>query len=155
MTIRRATPDTAGDAVAALADLYHRDSATIEELTALVSDEDFVLLLSLDGKRATGYLHGQILDRLDGERMLLIYDLEVAVPWRRQGVGSGLMQAAFDIGRASGASRCWLLTETDNHAACEFYGSLEGERWPAVGFRWSFAAETPGTRPCRRIDGSR
>ena len=37
--IRRATPDTVDDAVAALADLDHRDSATIEALTALVSDE--------------------------------------------------------------------------------------------------------------------
>ena len=114
MAIQRATAEQAGEAVAILGVLYHRSPATVERMAAILSNKDFVLLVASDEEAPMGFLHAELLDRLDGELMMLVYDLEVTAEYRRQGVATELMQAALDVAHEQGAARCWLLTETDN-----------------------------------------
>lgn len=118
--------------------LYHREPADGERLTQILEDPDFLLLRAeLEGASA-GYLYGRMLDRLDGTRLLLIYDITVGVEYRRKGVGSELMRSALAHAREVGASGCWLIADEDNEGARAFYEHLDGEEWPAVGFRWKF-----------------
>ncbi|HNR01565.1 MAG TPA: GNAT family N-acetyltransferase [Anaerolineaceae bacterium] len=40
---------------------------------------------------------------------------------KRNGVGGALLQAAEDVARGNGCTRCWLMTTNDNLAAVQFY----------------------------------
>ncbi len=59
-------------------------------------------------------------------RILILNDLFVRREARRAGVGSVLLAAAADFGRAIGAVRLTLSTEVTNHAAQTLY---ETEGW--------------------------
>jgi len=132
----RAKPDDAAEVVAALESLYHRRPPTIEAMELMLSSDDFVLLLCTVEGRPVGFLQAVMLDRLDGERMLLVYDIEVAPRDRRHGVATQLMETALDIACHACVARFWLVTETENMAARSLYESLGGDSWSAVGFGW-------------------
>ncbi len=59
-------------------------------------------------------------------RILVLNDLFVAPPARRQGLGAALLDAAASFGRAAGAVRLTLSTEVTNEAAQTLY---EAEGW--------------------------
>ncbi len=107
-------------------------------MAGMLSSDDFVLLLCIVEGRPLGFLQAELLDRLDGERMLLVYDIEVAPRDRRHGVATQLMETAHDIARQASVARCWLITETENMAARSLYESLDGDSWSAVGFGWTY-----------------
>lgn len=134
----RAKPDDAAEVVAALEGLYHRRPPTVEAMAGMLSSDDFVLLFCTVEGRPLGFLQAELLDRLDGERMLLVYDIEVAPRDRRHGVATQLMETALDIARQACVARCWLITETENMAARSLYESLDGDSWSAVGFGWAY-----------------
>ncbi len=139
--IRVQRADVGGEAELreALELLYHREPADGEGLTRILGDADFLLLLAkLDGT-TVGYLYGRMLDRLDGTRLLLIYDITVGVEYRRKGVGRELVRSALAHARDEGAAGCWLIADEDNQGARAFYEHLDGEEWPAVGFRWKLS----------------
>jgi aminoglycoside 3-N-acetyltransferase I len=105
-------------------------------MAAMLDEPGFLLLLAESDDATVGYLYGQLLDRLDGIRMLLIYDVTVAAEHRREGIGTALMRSAFSHGRTEGAASCWLVADEGNAAARAFYENLDGAEWPASGFRW-------------------
>jgi len=121
----------------ALSGLYHREPAGVKELAASLRDPSFVLFLAYSEGSGVGYLHAELLSRLDGERMLLIYDVEVDKRHRRRGVARELMRTALRFAEDSGVARSWLLTEPDNLAARGLYDSLGGDEFPAIGFGWN------------------
>jgi ribosomal protein S18 acetylase RimI-like enzyme len=133
----RSEVDDAETTSAALAPLYHRQPADIARMQRMLSDPTSVVLLAKSGDEAVGYLHGQLINQLDGTVMLLVYDVAVVPSRRREGIGTQLMEATFDLGRELGASRCWLVTEPDNAASRGLYESLDGADWSAVGFGWN------------------
>lgn len=138
METPRATPDDAGEVVAALEGLYRRRPPTVQAMAGTLSSDDFVLLLCTVEGRPVGFLQAELLDRLAGERMLLVYDVQVAPRERRHGVATQLMEAALDIARQASVARCWLITETENMPARSLYESLDGVSWSAVGFAWTY-----------------
>lgn len=133
----RAAVDDAEATAAALAPIYHRQPADVSRMRRMLSDPTFVILLAQSEDEAVGYLHAQLINRLDGTAMLLIYDVSVVPGRRREGIGTRLMEATFGIGRELGAGRCWLVTEPGNAAARGLYESLDGADWSAVGFGWN------------------
>ncbi len=137
IAVERATEADAAAAAAHLDGIYRRAPGTAARLARALAKDDFILLLAAVNETPAGYLHAQVLDRLDGERMLLIYDLEVAPQFRRRGVATELMDEVRRIAAAAGVARSWLLTEDDNEAACRLYESLDGEPFPAVGYEWT------------------
>ncbi len=134
----RATPQDAEAASHALATLYHRGPADAERLEQTLDDPRFILFFARLADEWVAYLHAELLHRLDGTTMLLIYDIAVAPKQRRKGIATKLMQAVLALGRGVGASRCWLLTETENAAARGLYEKLDGDEWSTVGFGWRF-----------------
>jgi ribosomal protein S18 acetylase RimI-like enzyme len=75
-----------------------------------------------DGKPA-GYLIGYLVTRLDGARMLIVYDLAVATAARRRGVGRRMIGAALGVARRAGAAKAWVVTDDANASALALYRS--------------------------------
>lgn len=134
--IRRAAAEDADLVVRALHTLYHREPPDIDVMADILANPNFLLLLATESEQCIGYLHGQTLHRLDGERMLLVYEIEVASQHRRRGIGTSLMDGALRYAVEAGLARCWLVTESDNRIARSFYESLDGEEWRVIGFNW-------------------
>lgn len=93
----------------------------------LATDERTWIALALVGDAVVGYGVAYLLDRIDGRRMLLIYDLFVADAWRRQGMGRRLMELLLATGRAEGICKAWLFTGQDNAEARRLYEACGGE----------------------------
>lgn len=134
--VHRATAADAHEVASALSDIYHCDVAAGSRFAEVLDNKDFVLLVAKRGSRTIGYIHAQILDRIDGERMMLIYDLEVHEAERRRGAGTALLEECLDIAAAQGVSRTWLITEPENEPARAFYTTTGGTQWPTAGFRF-------------------
>ncbi len=139
MEITRLSAVDAATATVALGDIYTSGSIDAAGLRQALRNMDFVLLVAKRQGEPTGYLHGALIHRVDGDRMLMIYDLEVAAAHRRSGVGTALMREARRIARSEGATETWLVTESDNAEAVALYESLGGKQFRAVGYEWSEA----------------
>ena len=137
INVLRASVHEAANVSQALHGLYHREPAGALEMAASLRDPDFVLYLAYSDRTCVGYLHGELLSRLDGERMLLIYDVEVDKNHRRSGVASEMMRTALRLAENSDVTRCLLLTAPDNAAARGLYESLDGDEFRAIGFGWN------------------
>ena len=72
-----------------------------------------------------GWAYGYILDRPDGHRMMLLYEMEVARAWRRRGIGRQLVGAFRQRAIDSDCNTMWLITEDSNVDAQMLY-QLEG-----------------------------
>lgn len=132
----------ADDAANALTDLYRREPAPRRLLSSTLADDRFVLIVAYIDSRPVGYVQGHLLDRLDGARKLLIYDIEVAPEHQRRGVGRALMEHTLDQGRDSGATHCWLITEPGNDPSIGLYRSMGGEVFPTMGYLWRLIDST-------------
>ncbi|MCP3973130.1 MAG: GNAT family N-acetyltransferase [bacterium] len=136
IAIRRATAADAGQLVTGLAPLYRRPLGSETQLASALRNEDFILLLAMANAHPIGYLQGQLLDRLDGQRMMLIYDLEVAEDERRRGTATALLEHCLDLAAQHGTSRTWLISDPQNEPARSLYIARGGTEWPAVGFEF-------------------
>ena len=134
--IHRATPADARWVTTALGNIYHGEVGNETRLAAVLENPDFVLLLAKRESRTAGYLQGHVLDRLDGGRMMLIYDLTVHEAERRRGTATALLEQCFELAAKQGASRSWLVTEPGNEPARALYLTLGGVEGPAVGFQF-------------------
>src|SRR5688500_13054331 len=59
------------------------------------------------------------------DRSFYVNELDTHPDFRRQGIGTLLMQEAFKLGKELGASEVWVATETDNDAANGLYTKLQ------------------------------
>jgi GNAT superfamily N-acetyltransferase len=64
-----------------------------------------------------GWAYGYVLERPDGDRTMLLYEMEVAAPWRRKGIGRQLVGAFRDSAAENRCSSMWLITDDDNVSA--------------------------------------
>ncbi len=67
-------------------------------------------------------------------RWLYVDEVDVAVPFRRMGVGKAMMAELFRLADAAGCEEAWLGTETTNIPALALYRSMRGEEEEVVGF---------------------
>jgi ribosomal protein S18 acetylase RimI-like enzyme len=105
------------------------DPPVPEAVRAALADPGHHLLLAhLDGEPA-GFVLGieLILPDHQGPGMLL-YELSVAEPFRRRGIGSRLVAALLEVARARGCFEVWVLTEPDNEPALATYRSTGARR---------------------------
>lgn len=137
MEVARVTAVDAATATVELEGIYSSGPIDPAGLLKALRNKDFVLLVARADGAPAGYLHGAFVHRVDGGLMLMVYDLEVAAAHRRCGIGTALMQQARQIAKDEGASDTWLVTESDNVEAVALYESLDGKRFPAVGYEWS------------------
>ena len=96
-------------------------------LEKVLGNEANVLLVAEVKSEPAGYLYAHWLDRLRSEeRQLFVYDLEVGAPYRRRGVGTGLMECALEMARAEGAD-AFVFTNHSNDSAMALYEKVGGQ----------------------------
>jgi GNAT superfamily N-acetyltransferase len=72
---------------------------------------------------AAGYLIAYLVTRIDGHRMLIVYDVAVAAPSRRRGVASRMIATALERASVSGASKAWVVADGASRPALALYHS--------------------------------
>ena len=89
--------------------------------------------------QVVGCAYGYELFRPDGFWMILLYEIGVAEPYRKEGLGRQLLDAFVAFARAKGHSKMWLFTDAGNAAARRLYDGAGGDRGDdAVGYCWVF-----------------
>ncbi len=92
----------------------------------LQRDPDLFLVAEADGK-----IVGTVIGGFDGRRGLL-YHLAVEADYRKQGIGSLLMDEVERRLKAKGCLKCYLMVTAENENAMRFYESLGWERMDTV-----------------------
>lgn len=96
-------------------------------MRAWLSRSSNILIAATEDGIPVGFALGYLQDRVDTLRtMLFFYEIEVAVAWRRGGIGSRLVEGMKAVAREEDASKMWVQTDPDNMAARALYRSMGG-----------------------------
>jgi len=96
------------------------------------SDEEAARVLALDGvhiwiaevdRELAGFAYAHELQRIDGDTMVFLYELEVDERFRRRGLGRALVEQAQTL---AAGRRAFVLTGLDNEAGQRTYASVGG-----------------------------
>jgi len=98
---------------------------------AFLEDPASFVLGAYVGEEPVGLAWGLQMRSPSGRLTTYLHELEVREPWRRLGIATALVTAAFDRARRDGSIRFWLSTGGHNQVAQAVYESLGGERKPA------------------------
>jgi ribosomal protein S18 acetylase RimI-like enzyme len=91
-------------------------SDTLAEIGKKISRDPDLFLVAESG----GHIIGAVMGGFDGRRGL-IYHLAVDSSFRRQGIGSHLMDEVESRLRAKGCLKCYLLVTLDNIEVADYY----------------------------------
>lgn len=105
---------------------------------AFLIDPANVAFVALEGEDVIGWSWGHELHRPNGDRTLLLYEVDVLEEHRRQGVGRALLDAFVRHARDLGHAKMWLFTDAGNDAAQRLYEGAGGIPGPKVGYWWIF-----------------
>jgi ribosomal protein S18 acetylase RimI-like enzyme len=96
---------------------------------AFLGDPGNVFVVAEVEGRPVGQALGYVLARWDGKApMLFLYSIDVDEPYRRAGIGAGLVRAFREAGRAAGCGHTFVITTAGNEAAMRLYRSTGGVR---------------------------
>jgi ribosomal protein S18 acetylase RimI-like enzyme len=97
------------------------------------------LLVAYVDDAAAGFVSGVELTHPDKGTEMFLYELAVAEPFQRRGIGKALVAELAAIARRAGCYDMWVLTEDDNSAALATYRSSGASRDPdPVLLVWNF-----------------
>ena len=106
-------------------DEYLADPPTEARADELLGNDDAVLLVAFDGKRAVGALTAYVLPKFEQNRSeLFIYDLAVAEEFRRQGIATRLIREAGHIARGRGVWMMFIQADAADEAPLALYRKL-------------------------------
>jgi len=111
-----------------------------EEAARLLERDDVhVWCAEVDGEPA-GFAYAYVLLRVDGDTSVFLYELDVAEPFRRQGIGRALVEQARALAEREDALKMWVDTAYDNEAARRTYASAGGtpSAEPVLAYNWRF-----------------
>jgi ribosomal protein S18 acetylase RimI-like enzyme len=96
------------------------------------------------GDVPAGLLWGVLMRSPKGRLTTYVHELDVREQWRRRGVATQLMTAAFALALDRGSTRLWLVTEATNGPARALYESIGGEasRTGDTIYRWQLKLPT-------------
>ena len=94
--------------------------------------------VAIDEGAVVGAAYGYELLRPEGRWMMLLYEIGVAEPHRRQGVGRELMDAFAAFARSKGHDEMWLFTDAGHEAARRLYEGAGDEPAEKLGYWWVF-----------------
>jgi len=95
------------------------DPAATEQFLA---DRNCMLFVAVDDGIVVGTLDGYALRQPHVRRpQFLLYEIDVAEPFRRRGIGRALIDAFADEARRRDAEDVWVLTHRSNAAAVALY----------------------------------
>lgn len=107
-----------------------------------LADARHHLIVALDDGVVVGMVSGVHYVHPDKAPQLWINELGVASSHRRRGIGSRLLSAMLDHGRALGCTEAWVGTEVDNVAARGLYERAGGTAEMFFLYFYPFATET-------------
>jgi ribosomal protein S18 acetylase RimI-like enzyme len=140
MRIERAVEVGAVLAAAELFDHAPRADAT----THFLGRDGHHLLLAYDGGGGgvpIGMVSGVETTHPDKGTEMFLYELSVAEPARRRGVGTALVRALADLARARGCYGMWVGVDVDNEPARATYRRASAtEEAPCAVFSWDLTA---------------
>ncbi|HEX4212471.1 MAG TPA: GNAT family N-acetyltransferase [Candidatus Dormibacteraeota bacterium] len=117
MRIERATEMSDIEAAGALFDRRPDPAAS----TRFLVRHGHHLLVAYEGASAVGFVTGVEMTHPDKGTEMFLYELGVAEPHRRHGIGSRLVASLRDLARDRGCYGMWVLTDRDNGAATATY----------------------------------
>lgn len=125
MEARRLGPGDAGlafEAVRTIKAPEPRPTFTAAYLERFLARPENVLIVASDGGEPTGFLLAYLLDRVDRDQpMACLYEIEVAGPHRRRGIGRAMVEVLKGVCREAGAMEAWVVTSRSNEAAARLY----------------------------------
>jgi GNAT superfamily N-acetyltransferase len=102
---------------------YKSRVATDEEATRTLSLDDLhIWIAEVDGELA-GFAYAHELQRIDGDTMVFLYELEVDERFRRRGLGRALVEEAKTL---AGGRRAFVLTGLENEPGQRTYAAVGG-----------------------------
>ena len=128
ITVRRLT---AGDELGAckLASTFKSARVTPEHAARFLSNPGHFLFVAEVSGEIVGFLLAYRLERLDrAATQLFVYEVEVAPSYRRQGVGTRLMERVGEAVEREGMMEAFVIADADNAAAVALYGKTGGRR---------------------------
>lgn len=91
---------------------------------AYLADERNVFLVAFVGHRAVGFLRGTCLNQPHTARpQMFLYEIEVERPYRRRGIGAGLVREFLAVSRERDCEEAFVFTDPANRAAVRLYRS--------------------------------
>jgi ribosomal-protein-alanine N-acetyltransferase len=97
-------------------------------MSAFLSRPENVLIVSSEAGAGTGFLLGYLMDRVDGDqRMVCLYEIEVAKSHRRRGIGRALLEVLIQTCHGEGVVKVWAVTNRSNEPAVAFYSNTGAE----------------------------
>ena len=127
LTVRRETAVDA--ALAAELDALFDEGVSwdTEHGQRFLAHPDTLLLVARWDGEACGFLSAYRLQRFDRRGAeVLLYEIGVAEPFQRRGVGRALVEEAKQWAKDVGAGELWVLTEDDNVPARALYAATGG-----------------------------
>jgi len=85
------------------------------------------LFLAYDGESVVGFVSGVETVHPDKGTEMLLYELAVAEPYRRRGIGRALVRRLAALARERGCYGMWVLIDTENDVALATYRSAGGK----------------------------
>lgn len=116
------------DIACRLAEIAGEASAVPERLTDLLVDRRNIVLATLHDDTPVAYLVAHSFPSLSGQKLVYLYDIEVAPAFRRIGIGTALVTKLKEICREQGVSSIWVGSSRNNHSACALWASTGAER---------------------------
>jgi len=106
----------------AISEIHARICEGDESLSAFLGNDTCYLYLAVAGTEVACSLNGYALMHPHSCRpQFLLYEIDVRESWRRQGIGSGLIEAFIDEARRLDAIGVWVVTDQANDAAMAMY----------------------------------
>lgn len=119
---RRLAPDDLR-AVWAASHLYD-DPPDAVAASAYLADERNLFLVAFVGRRAVGFLRGTCLNQPHTARpQMFLYEIEVERPYRKRGIGAGLVREFLAASRERDCEEAFVFTDPANRAAVRLYRS--------------------------------
>ncbi len=105
-----------------------------------LADPSNLLVVAFWDDIPCGFATAHRLQRVDRRRAeVLLYEIDVAEPYQRRGIGSALVAAVKRWAAAVGADEVWVLAEGDDARAIEFYRALGGHADEQGAIMFTFA----------------
>jgi ribosomal protein S18 acetylase RimI-like enzyme len=105
-----------------------RPGFNADSMRKFLSRPENILIVSTDGDAVLGFLLGYFMDRVDGDqRMVCLYEIEVAESHRRRGTGRALLEALIRTCHREGVVKVWTVTHRSNQPAVSFYSNTGAE----------------------------
>jgi ribosomal protein S18 acetylase RimI-like enzyme len=99
-------------------------NASIEHMKLLLTSEENYLYIAYVNTVPVGFLLAYSFPRIDRDQnMIYLYEIDVIPKYRRQGIGSQMIQRLKNECRCNNVMKVWVGTENDNIAARALYES--------------------------------